>query len=79
MKQTAVQWLLDELEIIENTYHSDSTDYIDMRKNSIELAKLMEKEQHKKTWFDSTLQFANESEMLYKKDFEQYYNETFNK
>lgn len=42
---TAVEWLVEELEMIENSYYSDSTDYIDMRKNSIELAKLMEKEQ----------------------------------
>jgi hypothetical protein len=45
MKQSAVEWLVEELEMIENSYYSDSTDYIDMRKNSIELAKLMEKEQ----------------------------------
>jgi hypothetical protein len=37
----------------------------------------MEKQQHKETWFLSTSQFANESEMLYKKDFEQYFNEKF--
>lgn len=45
-------------------------------KKSIEKAKENEKQQHKQTWFESTSQFANEAEMLYKKDFEQYYNET---
>lgn len=44
-QQTAVEWLVEELEMIENTYHSDSTDYIDSRKNAIELAKYMEKQQ----------------------------------
>lgn len=38
----------------------------------------MDEEQIKKTWFDSTLQFDNAAEMTYKKDFEQYYNETYN-
>jgi hypothetical protein len=37
-----------------------------------------EKEQHKQTWLDSTAQFDNAAAMTYKKDFEQYYNETFN-
>ena len=46
-------------------------------KETYQLAKEMEKQQHKETWFSSTLQFANESEMLYKKDFEQYFNEKF--
>jgi len=37
-----------------------------------------EKEQHKQTWLDSTAQFDNAAAMTYKKDFEQYYNETSN-
>ena len=45
MKQTAVEWLVEELEMIENSYHSDSTDYVDSRKNAIELAKYMENQQ----------------------------------
>jgi hypothetical protein len=54
-------------------------------KNGLETAILLteqqlwkEKEQHKQTWLDSTAQFDNAAEMTYKKDFEQYYNETFN-
>jgi hypothetical protein len=46
-------------------------------KEQIEQAKEMEKERHKQTWLDSTAQFDNAAEMTYKKDFEQYYNETF--
>jgi sulfur relay (sulfurtransferase) DsrF/TusC family protein len=44
-----------------------------------EQAKEMEEQQHKETWFESASQFANESEMLSKKDFKQYYDETYNK
>jgi hypothetical protein len=44
-----------------------------------EQAKAMEKDQHKQTWLDSTAQFDNAAAMTYKKDFEQYYNETYNK
>lgn len=40
--------------------------------------KELEKQQHEKTWFDSTMQFANESEMINKKYFDDYYTETFN-
>ena len=66
-KQTAVEWLVDFFE-----------DYFALVPvDIIEKAKAMEKEQHKETWFLSTSQFANESEMLYKKDFEQYFNEKF--
>lgn len=43
-----------------------------------EQSKELEKQQHEKTWFDSTMQFANESEMINKKYFDDYYTETFN-
>jgi len=65
MKQTAVEWLKE----IAKQREPDKFDW--------QQAKEMEKQQHKETWFSSTLQFANESEMLYKKDFEQYFNEKF--
>lgn len=42
-------------------------------------AKQMEKKQIKKSWFDSTLQFDNAASMVDKKEFEKYYNETYNK
>lgn len=47
-------------------------------KHYLEQAKELEKQQHEKTWFDSTMQFANESEMINKKYFDDYYTETFN-
>lgn len=77
MKQTAVEWLIQELRGTD-----DKGDFIFqgvINSELIEQAKENEKQQHKQTWFESTSQFSNEAEMLYKKDFEQYYNETFNK
>lgn len=72
MKQTAVEWLVCELQKAD-WIPKDSVimNYV------IEQSKEMEKKQHYETWFESTAQFSNEAEMLYKKDFEQYYNETF--
>ena len=77
MKQTAVEWLVDELNNIKAWTKNDIT--LSKADILIEQAKKIEKEQHKKTWFESTSQFGNESEMIYRKDFEQYYNETFKK
>ena len=71
VKQTAVNWLEA---MIENKLSQPMSANF---KELFEQAKEMEKQQHKETWFSSTLQFANESEMLYKKDFEQYFNEKF--
>jgi hypothetical protein len=65
--KTAVEWLIDKLGI----------EGIIWLQEEFEQAKEMEKEQHKQTWLDSTAQFDNAAEMTYKKDFEQYYNETF--
>jgi len=75
VKQTAVEWLADKIK-----WNWQDIEYGEISmSNLVEQAKEMEKEQHKQTWFESTSQFANESEMLYKKDFEQYYNETYGK
>ena len=65
-KQTAVEWFYQRIlaKDIESVF---------------EQAKEMEKQQIKNAWFDSTIQFDNSAEMTYKKDFEQYYNETFKK
>jgi hypothetical protein len=63
--KTAVEWLIGQIK----GYESDCEIF--------QQAKEMEKEQHKQTWLDSTAQFDNAAEMTYKKDFEQYYNETF--
>lgn len=65
-KQTAVEWL-------EEIYLTIGID----RNVHFNQAKEMEKKQHKQTWLDSTAQFDNAAAMTYKKDFEQYYNETF--
>ena len=40
-------------------------------------AKEMEKEQHRRTYVDSTSQFENEAYMPHIKPFEQYYKETY--
>jgi isoleucyl-tRNA synthetase len=45
----------------------------------LEKAKQMEKKQIKDAWFESTAQFDNAAEMTYKKDFEKYYLETYDK
>jgi hypothetical protein len=67
MKQTAVEWLAEHL------CNEMNFDYW----KAVEQAKEMEKQQHQKTWFESTTQFDNSAEMTYRKEFEQYYNETF--
>jgi DNA polymerase III psi subunit len=73
VKQTAVEWLIDQLDFELEIYNSQ---WVKLEQ-TFEKAKEMEKQQHKETWFLSTSQFANESEMLYKKDFQQYFNEKF--
>lgn len=76
MKQTAVEWLELNMEtLLMDGYKFNSEEAY----NLYDQAKKMEKEQHKKTWFESTSQFGNESEVIYRKDFDQYYNETFKK
>jgi hypothetical protein len=70
-QQTAVDWLFEQIPV-----EWTSTKYAF---DAYKQAKEMEKEQHSTTWLDSTMQFDNAAEMTYKKDFEQYYNETFNK
>jgi hypothetical protein len=69
--KTAVEWLIDEIDM----QYPDIN--IKRKEWMIDKAKEMEKEQHKQTWLDSTTQFDNAAEMIYKKDFEQYYNKTF--
>ncbi len=80
MKQTAVESIIKFCEQMANQdLNSHRGAYFNVIKFCKDQAKEMEKQQHKQTWFESTSQFANEAEMLYKKDFEQYYNETLNK
>lgn len=82
-QQTAVEWLIEQLRQLA---HNPST-HLGMGDIRVtqgmlddfeEQAKELEKQQHEKTWFDSTMQFANESEMINKKYFDDYYTETFN-
>lgn len=72
--KTAVEFLVDKL----NNYFGNN-DFIITYQNEISKALELEKQQHKKTWFNSTAQFDNSAEMTYKKDFEQYYSETYKK
>jgi hypothetical protein len=83
-KQTAVEQFIEQLEQQGDSWENASIgrmnisikieDYLKL----IEQAKAMEKEHHEQTWLDSTAQFDNAAEMTYRKEFEQYYNETFN-
>lgn len=74
-KQTAVDWLIEQYQKMRENGDNDMRTVI----HFAEKAKAMEKEQHEETWFDSTKQFDNAAEMVYKKEFEDYYNETFEK
>jgi hypothetical protein len=75
MKQTAVEIFFEDL------VHLGYIEYPDecLVQDRLKLALELEKQQHKKTWFDSTAQFDNAAEMTYKKEFEQYYSETYKK
>jgi hypothetical protein len=72
--KTAVEWLEEKL----NMLFSDITEeQWNEAEKLFQAAAAMEKEQHQETWFESTTQFDNSAEMTYRKEFEQYYNETF--
>lgn len=81
MEKTAVEWLVEELEIIENYYHSDSTDYVDSKKNVIELAEIMEKQQIVDSYIECKRQYIVEEScfppQFVVKEAEQYYNKTY--
>jgi hypothetical protein len=64
MKQTAVEWLLDNL--ISEPYSEKDFEH---NKNCWDKAELMEKEQIKHAWCDGNPAFFD--------IFEQYYNETY--
>ena len=73
MKQTAVEWLFQELD----NYYQMKGNVI--KKEILKQAKEMQKEQIENAYFDSTSQFSVDARMDYPKSAEQYYNETFNK
>lgn len=80
MKQTAVEWQFEQFFNSFEKFNNGECTFNEYLKRNLEIrkqAKEMEKEQHKQTWLDSTAQFDNAAGMTYKKDFEQYYNETF--
>ena len=76
-KQTAIEWLLDQLECFGNKHElTVSWATVD---ELVEQAKEMEKEQIMESYKDSTCQFSVDSRIDCPKSAEQYYNETFNK
>ena len=69
-KQTAVQWLVEQIECFGNKHELQmSWATLD---ELLEQAKQMEKEQHLKTWTEGLYCETGD-----KQAFEQYYNETF--
>jgi len=75
MEQTATEWMANELLYLDNEYDMkliDKNEYQARRKQIIEQAKEMEKEQHKKTWSEGM--FCETGDI---QAFEQYYNKNF--
>ncbi len=76
MKQTAVEWLFEQLCSEKLSWNKDRMGklFIDLRTSDIfQQAKAMEKEQIIESWWDGCQNWDNEKEP------EHYYNETFNK
>jgi hypothetical protein len=79
-QQTAVDWYAEKSIILFDNFQTGKINFKEWFKQYailLEQAKDMEREQHKKTYFDSTSQFDNSAEMTYKKSFDEYYNETY--
>lgn len=82
MAQTAVEYLFMMLanhNILNHKVLADNKHLTELTYRIKTDAKQMEKEQMKESWFNSTLQFDNAASMVDKKEFEQYYNETYGK
>lgn len=77
MAKTTVQQLMSELEKLHpelfNIYTPKGREFVNHFHKYLEI----EKQQHEKTWYDSTLQFDNAAQMTNKKLFEDYYTETY--
>jgi hypothetical protein len=76
MKKTAVEWMANELLYLDNEYDMkfiDKNEYQIRRKQIIEHAKEMEKEQI----MDAYLQGQYDGDTMRDTDAEQYYTETF--
>lgn len=74
MKQTAVEWLVYELGLVEY----EGLPQPEWIKHLISKAKEMEKQQIIDAYKDSTSQFSVDARIDYPKSAEQYYNETYN-
>jgi hypothetical protein len=70
---TAVEWLIEELERIDNTFEKDSTDYTDSLRYAKDIAEEMEKQQI----IESYRQGFRNAYIMNPLSKEQYYNETF--
>lgn len=69
MKQTAVEWLINELTMLGHNFK--------LYNREINQAKQMEKEQHNDTWTDSIINISGVEYIGKEKHFEQYYKETY--
>ena len=67
-KQTAVEWLVEQLKKQGFLYDLD-----------IEQALAMEREQHADTWLDSRVELMPDEFIGKQKSFEQYYEQTYGK
>jgi predicted Zn-dependent protease len=67
MKQTAVEWLADNLHYLHSTKWDDI----------LEQAKEMQKEQHANTWDDSRVEDRGDNYVGKQKSFNDYYEETY--
>jgi len=69
MKQTAVEYLINELTMLGHNFK--------LYKKEIQIAKQMEKEQHNDTWTDSRIEDKGDDYLGKQLSFEEYYNRTF--
>jgi len=81
MEQTAVEWLIEELERMENMFDKNSYEYQTVITQTLEEAKEMEKQQIKDAWIDCKREYTvrmdcyppqyivNESNQYYEKKF----------
>lgn len=85
MKQTAVEWLLNNLHEIgvnHNLSIKAEKGWLEKRNEIIEQAKAMEKEQHDKTaeeWWKEGAHYMESGGRAKWESFEQYYNKTYGK
>jgi hypothetical protein len=85
MKQTAVEWYEKEINSLIEEYESgkiSKRDFITMKHNLFYPAKEMEKQQiidALKEGVNFEINNSHSTQINYKKHFEKYYNETFNK